>query len=98
VAGCAASSTRQPAFPLSDVDVALGRRVADTLERLTGEAAADSGCEWVRVAQASGEHHAWSQDTWTMKFGLPLPGRPAPLHPNAEGMRAVAQLVVAQAT
>jgi hypothetical protein len=33
-----------------------------------------------------------------MKFGLPLPGRPAPLHPNAEGMRAVAQLVVAQAT
>ena len=29
-----------PAPPLSDVDVALGRRVADTLERLTGEAAA----------------------------------------------------------
>jgi hypothetical protein len=28
------------------------------------------------------------------KFGLPLPGRPAPLHPNAEGMRAVADLVV----
>ena len=31
--------------PLPDVDVALGRRVADTLERLTGEAAADTGCE-----------------------------------------------------
>ena len=37
--------------PLSDVDVALGRRVADTLERLTGEAAADTGCEWVRAAR-----------------------------------------------
>ena len=73
--------------PLSDVDVALGRRVADTLERLTG-------CEWLRVAEASREHHAWSAEPWTTKFGLPLPGRPAPLHPNAEGMRAVANLIV----
>jgi lysophospholipase L1-like esterase len=83
--------------PLSDVDVALGRHIADTLERLTGEAAADTGCEWVRAAEASREHHAWSERPWTMKptkFGLPLPGRPAPLHPNAEGMRAVADLIV----
>ncbi|OBF31524.1 hydrolase [Mycobacterium sp. ACS1612] len=80
--------------PLSDVDVALGRRVADTLERLTGEAAADTGCEWVRVAQASREHHAWSAEPWTTKPGLPLPIRPAPLHPNAAGMRAVADLIV----
>jgi lysophospholipase L1-like esterase len=80
--------------PLRDVDVALGRRVADTLERLTGEAAADTGCEWVRVADASREHHAWSSKPWTTKFGLPLPGRPAPMHPNAEGMRAVADLIV----
>jgi lysophospholipase L1-like esterase len=82
--------------PLSDVDVALGRRIADTLERLTGEAAADTGCAWVRVAEASREHHAWSLLPWTTKLGLPIPGRPAPLHPNAEGMRAVADLVVAQ--
>jgi lysophospholipase L1-like esterase len=90
-----------PAPPLSDVDVALGRRVADTLERLTGEAAADTGCQWVRVALASREHHAWSAQPWTTKtnkFGLPLPGRPAPLHPNAAGMRAVADLVAAHAT
>ncbi len=84
--------------PLSGADVALGRRIADTLERLTGEAAADTGCEWVRVAEASREHHAWSAAPWTTRFGVPLPGRPAPLHPNAEGMRAVADLVVAQAT
>jgi lysophospholipase L1-like esterase len=90
-----------PAPPLSDVDVALGSRVADTLERLTGEAAADTGCGWVRVAEASREHHAWSAMPWTSKptrFGLPLPGRPAPLHPNADGMRAVADLVVSAAT
>jgi lysophospholipase L1-like esterase len=90
-----------PAPPLSDVEIALGHRVADTLERLTGEAAADTGCEWVRVAEASREHHAWSALPWTMKPtrpGLPFPGRPAPLHPNAKGMRAVADLVAAQAT
>lgn len=84
--------------PLSDADVALGRRVADTLERLTGEAAADTGCEWVRAAEASREHHAWSAKPWTTKPGLPFPGRPAPLHPNAAGMRTVADLVVAHAT
>ena len=84
--------------PLSDIDTALGRRMADTLERLTGEAANDTGCEWVRVALASREHHGWSSEPWTTKFGLPLPGRPAPFHPNAAGMRAVADLVASHAT
>jgi lysophospholipase L1-like esterase len=80
--------------PLSGAGAALGLRIADTLERLTGEAAADTGCEWVRVAEASRAHHAWSALPWTTKFGIPLPGAPAPLHPNAEGMRAVADLIV----
>jgi lysophospholipase L1-like esterase len=87
-----------PAPPLSDTDVAVGRRVAETLERLTAEAAADTGCGLVRAAEASRDHHAWSAEPWTTRFGLPIPGRPAPLHPNAAGMRAVADLVVAQAT
>jgi lysophospholipase L1-like esterase len=85
-----------PSPPLSDTDLAVGRRIADTLERLTAEAAAATGCAVVRVAQASRDHHAWSAEPWTTKFGLPLPGRPAPLHPNAAGMRTVADLIVAQ--
>ena len=92
------SRWRRSDGPLSDADVGLGRRVADTLERLTGVAAAETGCGWVRAAQASREHHAWSAEPWTTRFGLPLPGHPAPLHPNAAGMRAVADLVAAQAT
>lgn len=87
-----------PAPPLSDADLAVGRHIADTLARLTADAAADTGCGVVRAAQASRENHAWSAEPWTTKFGLPLPGRSAPLHPNAAGMRAVADLVVAQAT
>ena len=54
-----------PAPPLS-ADVAdLGRHVAATLERLTAEAAAATGCEVVRAAEASRQHHAWSADPWT---------------------------------
>ncbi|KUI12966.1 hydrolase [Mycobacterium sp. GA-1285] len=84
--------------PLSDADVATGRHVATTLERLTAEAASVTGCGLVRAAEHSRAHHAWSAEPWTTRFGAPLPGRPAPLHPNAAGMRAVADLVVAQVT
>lgn len=90
----------EDASPLSGADAALGRRVAATLERLTGEAAAATGCELVRASDASRDHHPWSADPWTTKpsrFGLPVPGRPFPVHPNAAGMRTVADLVVAQA-
>ncbi|OMC33772.1 hydrolase [Mycobacterium sp. GA-1841] len=83
------------AKPLSEADATLGRHVAATLERLTGEAAAQTGCGWVRAAAASVGHHAWSAEPWTTRPGLPWPGRPAPLHPNAAGMRAVADMVVA---
>lgn len=85
-----------PAPPLSDSDADLGRHVAATLERVTAEAAAATGCEIVRAAEASRQHHAWSAGPWTTKPGVPLPGRPAPLHPNGAGMRAVADLVAAQ--
>ena len=47
---------------VSDLVGGGGGGVADTLERLTGEAAADTGCEWVRVAEASRDHHAWSAE------------------------------------
>ena len=85
-----------PAHPLPEDYVQTGRRIADTLERLTEEAATDTGCELVRAGAASRDHHPWSDEPWTSKFGLPLPGRVVPLHPNAAGMRAVADLIVRQ--
>jgi lysophospholipase L1-like esterase len=88
-----------PASPISDQDAELGRHVATALEKVTADAAAATGCEIVGAAAASRDHHAWSVDTWTTtpaKYVVPLPGRPAPLHPNAAGMRAVAELVSAR--
>lgn len=82
--------------PFSDADAATGRHVAAELARATAEAAAATGCELVRAAEHSADHHAWSAEPWTTRFGVPVPWRAAPLHPNAAGMRAVAELVVAQ--
>jgi len=79
--------------PMSPAHADLGRAVADGLERITAAAAAETGCEVVGAAAASREHHAWSSDPWTTGFVWPVPGRPAPLHPNAAGMRAVAALI-----
>lgn len=87
-----------PAPPLSEDDAGLGRHVATTLERLTAQAAAATHCEVVHAAENSRDHHAWSAEPWTMKpsrFVVSLPGRPMALHPNAAGMRAVAELVTA---
>jgi lysophospholipase L1-like esterase len=84
--------------PLSAADVALARHVGDTLKQFTEDAAAAAGCELVRASDASVDHHPWSNQPWATRLGLPLPGRPAPLHPNAAGMRAVADLVVAALT
>jgi len=83
----------ESAPPLSEADADLGRHVASALERLTAEAAASTDCEIVRAGAASRDHHAWSAEPWTTRSGVPVPYRPAPLHPNTEGMRAVAELI-----
>lgn len=81
---------------LPEQAVGLARHVAEALERHTATAAAATNCELVRAGQASRQHHAWSEQPWTVGAGLPLPWRPWPFHPNAAGMSAVADLVVAR--
>lgn len=84
------------ASPLSTEVADLGRHVAARLAELTAAAARETGCELVTAAEASRDHHAWSDAPWTLGAGWPLPGRPQPFHPNAAGMRAVADLIVAK--
>lgn len=84
--------------PLSPSDTALGREIAAELERLTAAAAETTGATVVRAGRASRDHHPWAAQPWTnlpSRFPVPIPGHTAPLHPNADGMRAVADLVVA---
>jgi lysophospholipase L1-like esterase len=83
-----------PAAPLSAEHADLGRFVGARLEDATAAAAHATGCELVRAGRASRDHHGWSTDPWTVAAGWPLPWRPAPFHPNAAGMRAVAGLIL----
>jgi lysophospholipase L1-like esterase len=85
-----------PAAPLSTADADLGRHVGARLEELTAAAAQATGCELVRAGHASRDHHGWSADPWAVGAGWPLPWCPAPFHPNAAGMRVVADLIVAR--
>ncbi|MEJ7832249.1 MAG: SGNH/GDSL hydrolase family protein [Nocardioides sp.] len=81
------------AWPLKARHADLARHLAARLVELTAQAAAETGCEVVRVAEASRQHHAWSEDPWTTAATAPIPGRPLAYHPNPDGMRAVATMV-----
>jgi lysophospholipase L1-like esterase len=83
----------QKSPPLRREHADLARHLADRLAELTRAAADATGCEAVAVAEASRDHHAWSEDPWTVGATLPRPGRPLAYHPNAAGMRAVAGLI-----
>ncbi|WP_445167236.1 SGNH/GDSL hydrolase family protein [Mycolicibacterium sp. Dal123E01] len=84
-----------PAPPLADDVADLGRHVAVRLAEETAAAAESTGCEVLHAADASRDHHPWSADPWTIGAGSLLPWRPKPWHPNAAGMRAIADLMVA---
>ncbi|WP_423488872.1 SGNH/GDSL hydrolase family protein [Mycobacteroides sp. PCS013] len=85
----------EPAPPYTRAEADNGRRIAAELAAVTAHAAHAAGCDIIRASAASAGHHAWSPQPWTNRPGFPWPGRPAPLHPNEDGMTAVADLVVA---
>lgn len=71
-----------------------GRAIAARLATTTQAAAEAADCEYVAVSAVSASHHAWSASPWTRRFHLSLRGG-APYHPDAAGMAAVAELVLA---
>ena len=91
--GCAA-------LPMTEEDlrscVDLGRR----LEEATAEAARASGAELVEASAISRDHTVCDPEPWVTgwEFGDVLAGGVGPYHPNAAGMRAVADAVVGRLT
>ena len=80
-----------PAAPLPDGIADWGRRTAQRLADETAEAAERAGCLLVTASIASRDHHAWAAEPWShgFRFGRGV----AAYHPNAEGMRAMADLI-----
>jgi lysophospholipase L1-like esterase len=85
-----------PPPPPADI-TAWGRAIAARLAGTTHAAAATAGWTYIAASAASADHHAWSTAPWTRRFHLSLRGG-APYHPNAAGMAAVAELVLATLT
>jgi hypothetical protein len=55
--------------------------------------AARAGYHYLAASSASRDHHDWSDQPWTTGFSL-SPRGAAAYHPNAAGMRGVADLLV----
>jgi lysophospholipase L1-like esterase len=71
-----------------------GRTIAARLSATTRRASKAAGWEYVAASTASAGHHAWAAVPWTRRFHLSVRGG-APYHPNAAGMEAVADIVLA---
>jgi lysophospholipase L1-like esterase len=84
-----------PAPPPPAEIAAWGRAIAARLAVTTQAAASAAGWTYIAASAASAGHHAWSAAPWTRRFHLSLRGG-APYHPNAAGMAAVAELVLAK--
>jgi lysophospholipase L1-like esterase len=84
-----------PALPMDGDDLAYCRGIAEQLEVATATAARATGADLVRASAASRDHSVCSPEPWVTgwEFGDVAAGDVVPYHPNAAGMRAVADLV-----
>lgn len=79
---------------LFDFDADKSREVARRLAAITAKVAADNDADIVKSSTLSADHDACAADPWMN--GYPIPGEPvagAPFHPNAKGMKAVADAI-----
>jgi hypothetical protein len=87
---------RCAALPMSAEDLRFCAGIGRRLEAATAEAARASGAEVVAASEISRDHTVCSPEPWVTgwEFGDLVAGGVAPYHPNAAGMRAVADLLV----
>lgn len=83
--------------PLNEEQLPSIAMMADGLAAAFAKAAAAGGADLVTASAASRDHAIGSPEPWTTAFTLRPPGMlggVVPYHPNAAGMRAVADLVI----
>lgn len=80
--------------PLSEGHLQLARNIAQRLRDITAQAAAQAGALLVRASEVTRGHDACASNPWTDGYNLPaipFSGGPVVYHPNAHGMRAIAE-------
>lgn len=80
--------------PFEDADLDAFRRIQSGLERAFVSAAEASGAELVAVSAASRDHALGSPEPWVSGFIRAASATGGSFHPNADGMAAVAALLV----
>ncbi|MEU4605805.1 SGNH/GDSL hydrolase family protein [Kribbella sp. NPDC023972] len=82
--------------PLNEEQLPSVALMADGLAAAFAKAAATAGAELIASSAASQDHAIGSSEPWTTGFSLRpgFLGGFVPYHPNAAGMRAVADLIV----
>jgi lysophospholipase L1-like esterase len=85
-------------FPMGEEHRQLCAGIGRRLEEATAAAAHDTGAGLVTASRISRDHAVGAAEPWVTgwEFGDLLAGGVVPYHPNAAGMRAVADLVVEQ--
>ena len=78
---------------MKPAQAAACRELAVHLALATEAGANATGGSVVRVAKASADHYAGSDDPWTVGAFVPTEGGPLPYHPNQAGHEAVAQMI-----
>jgi lysophospholipase L1-like esterase len=88
------------AMPMSEEHRRLCAGIGRRLEAATATAARESGADLVAASQLSRDHAVGAAEPWVTGwvFGDLLAGGVSPYHPNAAGMRAVADAIVAELT
>ncbi|GAA4403097.1 SGNH/GDSL hydrolase family protein [Tsukamurella soli] len=90
-------TVRGPAAPFDEITREALRRLGSRVDQVFATAADTSGAELVRASEASRAHALGSAEPWVT--GLPERLRDLrttmPYHPNATGMAAVADLILA---
>ncbi len=81
--------------PFDVDDLATFLRIQAALESAFAQAAASTGADLVRASATSRDHALGSPDPWVFGFETAPARIPASFHPNAPGMQAVADAVVA---
>jgi hypothetical protein len=82
-------------LPLSPEQLRRGREVERALEKITADAAQESGALLVKASEVTRSHDICSSDPWVfgLTFGSPLAFGAVPYHPKLEAMRAIANAI-----
>lgn len=92
------ATERSSEAPFTPAELAVILRIQGAVADAFTTAAKRTGADFVRASALSTGHGIGSRDPWVFGFRTPERASPASFHPNAAGMRAVADEILRRVT